>query len=162
MTQGTKTPDAGDLASALLEQHVKHEMASLKGAKLRKFLEQEVSDLLGRANDITLSRLVSEEQVMGVIQRIVVDMELDAGIPELAAEMATEVLNAPVQQNTTLGDIISREQATGFLEEALELRHQRERVISEIMAHPVYQELVSNVVYHGLVNYLYEDNLITK
>jgi len=30
------------------------------------------------------------------------------------------------------------------------------------MAHPVYQELVSNVVYHGLVNYLYEDNLITR
>ncbi|MEX2475714.1 hypothetical protein [Marinobacter sp.] len=157
MTQGNT-----DLANALLEQHVKHEMASLKGAKLRKFLDTEVSELLNHAQTVTLSRLVSEAQIMGVIQRIVVDMELDAGIPELAAEMATEVLNAPVQETTTLGDIISREQATGFLEEALELRHQRERVISEIMAHPVYQELVSNVVYHGLVNYLYEDNLITK
>ncbi|MBS8239635.1 hypothetical protein DYI22_03855 [Marinobacter lipolyticus] len=161
MTQAT-TKGAGELASALLEQHVKHEMAALKGAKLRKFLETEVAELLNHAGDITLSRLTSEAQIMGVIQRIVVDMELDAGIPELAAEMATEVLNADVQKTTTLGDIISREQATGFLEEALELRHQRERVISEIMAHPVYQELVSNVVYHGLVNYLYEDNLITK
>jgi hypothetical protein len=35
-------------------------------------------------------------------------------------------------------------------------------VISEIMAHPVYQELVSNLVYQGVVNYLYEDNLLTK
>jgi hypothetical protein len=99
---------------------------------------------------------------MGVIQRIVVDMELDAGIPELAAEMATEVMNAPVQSDTVLGDILTRDQASGFIEEALELRHQRERIIAEIMAHPVYQELVSNVVYHGLVNYLYEDNLITR
>ncbi|MGM0768999.1 MAG: hypothetical protein ACQEV6_13330 [Pseudomonadota bacterium] len=162
MTQGSKTQGTEDLATALLEQHVKHEMAALKGAKLRKFLEHEVTELLNHAGEITLSRLTSEAQIMGVIQRIVVDMELDAGIPELAAEMATEVLNAEVQEATTLGDIISREQATGFLEEALELRHQRERVISEIMAHPVYQELVSNVVYHGLVNYLYEDNLITK
>ncbi|HET8801252.1 MAG TPA: hypothetical protein VFN01_08710 [Marinobacter sp.] len=151
-----------DLANRLLEQHVKHEMAALKGAKLRKFLVNEVTELLDYAGDITLGRLTSEAQVMGVIQRVVVDMELDAGIPELAAEMATEVLNAPVQASTTLGEIITREQATGFLEEALELKHQRERVISEIMAHPVYQELVSNVVYHGLVNYLYEDNLITK
>ncbi|MBW7472532.1 hypothetical protein [Marinobacter sp. F4218] len=151
-----------DLASRLLEQHVKHEMASLKGARLRKFLEREVTELLGQADVVTLGRLSSVEQVMGVIQRIVVNMELDAGIPELAAEMATEVMNAPVQEQTTLGEIISRDQATGFVEEALELRQQRERVISEIMAHPVYQELVSNVVYAGLVNYLYEDNLITK
>ncbi|MEP4391589.1 MAG: hypothetical protein ABJ345_03985, partial [Marinobacter sp.] len=151
-----------DLANALFEQHVKHELASLKGAKLRRFLETEVDELFDYAGAITLNRLTSAEQVMGVIQRIVIDMELDAGIPELAAEMATEVLNAPVQKTSRLRDIITREQATGFLEEALELRHQRERVISEIMAHPVYQELVSNVVYQGVVNYLYEDNLITK
>ncbi|WP_227515550.1 hypothetical protein [Marinobacter salinus] len=118
--------------------------------------------LLDHAESITLNRLTSVDQVMGVIHRIVINMELDPGIPELAAEMATEVMNSPVQERTTLGEILSREQATGFLEEALELRQQRERVISEIMAHPVYQELVSSLVYAGLVNYLYEDNLITK
>ncbi|WP_166255163.1 hypothetical protein [Marinobacter salicampi] len=151
-----------DTASALLEQHVKHELTTLKGAKLRKFLATEVNDLFQRADEVTLARLVSAEQIMGVIRRTVVNMELDGGIPELAGEMATEVLNAPVQAQTPLKDILSREQATAFLEEALELRHQRERFISEIMAHPVYQELVANLVYHGLVNYLYEDNLITK
>ncbi|MCG2582660.1 MAG: hypothetical protein KA296_17450, partial [Marinobacter sp.] len=61
-----------DLANELLEQHVKFEMAALKGAKLRKFVENEVSELLNYANDVTLGRITSEEQVMGVIQRIVV------------------------------------------------------------------------------------------
>ncbi len=156
------TKPTGSLADRLYEEHVRHEMAALKGAKLKKFLERELDELLDHAGRITLNRVASIDQVMGVIERVVVDMELDAGIPELAAEMATEVMNSPVQAETTVGDIISREQATGFLEEALELRQQRERVISGIMAHPVYQELVSNVVYHGLVNYLYEDNLITR
>ncbi|MGX1202866.1 hypothetical protein [Marinobacter sp. MBR-105] len=157
MTETTST-----LADQLLEAHVRHELNALKGAKLKKFLHQEVDELLEYANSITLERAVSAEQIMGLIRRVVVSMELDAGIPELAADLATEVLNAPVQSQTRLGDILSREQASAFVEEALELRHQRERVISEIMAHPVYQELVSNVVYHGLVNYLYEDNLITR
>ena len=153
---------APSLVDTLFEAHVKHEVAALKGAKLKKFLEQEVDELLGYAEKVPLGRLIGPEQVMGVIKRIAVNMELDAGIPELAAEMAAEVLKAPVQADTTLGEILSREQASGFIEEALELRQQRERIISEIMAHPVYQELVSNVVYHGLVNYLYEDNLITR
>ena len=157
MTETTST-----LADQLLEAHVRHELNALKGAKLKKFLHQEVDELLEYANSVTLERVVSTEQIMGLIRRVVVSMELDAGIPELAANLATEVLKAPVQSQTRLGDILSREQASAFVEEALELRHQRERVISEIMAHPVYQELVSNVVYHGLVNYLYEDNLITR
>ncbi len=156
------TKPTPNLADTLFEAHVKHEMASLKGAKLRKFLEAEVDELLKHAETVPLEQLVSSEQVMGVIQRIVIDMELDAGIPELAAEMATEVMSAPVQADTTLGEILSRDQASAFIEEALELRQQRERIIAGIMAHPVYQELVSNVVYHGLVNYLYEDNLLTR
>lgn len=151
-----------DIAHALLEQHVKHELSALKGAKLRKFLSTEVHELFACANSVTLNRVTSVDRIMGVIHRTVMEMELDGGIPELAGEMATAVLQAPVQAETRLGDILDREQASGFIEEALELREHRQRIIGEIMSHPVYQELVSNVVYHGLVNYLYEDNLITK
>ena len=156
------TKASTDLADALLEQHVKHELSSLKGAKLRRFLAQEVDELLGYASQVTLGRLTSAEQVMGLIRRVVINMELDPGIPELAGEMAAEVLNAPIQKATKLSQIITREQATGLLEQTLELRRQREQVISEIMAHPVYQEMVSNLVYQGVVNYLYEDNALTK
>ncbi len=156
------TQASSELADRLLEQHVKHELSSMKGAKLRRFLSQEVDELFDYAGRLTLGRITSAEQVMGLIRRIVMNMELDAGIPEMAAEMATEVLNAPVQKQTPLNEIVSREQATSFLEQGLELKQQRERVISEIMSHPVYQELVSNLVYQGVVNYLYEDNVITK
>ncbi|MFE8072270.1 hypothetical protein QQM79_14535 [Marinobacteraceae bacterium S3BR75-40.1] len=153
---------SNSIADQLLEQHVKHELAALKGAKLRKFLEQEADELLALGERVTLNRASSVEQVMGVIERIVMNMELGAGIPELAAASATRVINAPVQSQTPLKDILSREQMAGFVEEALELRHQRERVISEVISHPVYQELVSSLVYHGLVNYLYEDNYFAK
>jgi len=94
-----------DTASQLLELHVKHEIASLKGAKLRKFLRQEVSELLDHAGEITLNRIASENQVVDTLRRVVVNMELGAGVPELAAEMATEVLNAPIQETTALGTL---------------------------------------------------------
>ncbi|QSP93366.1 hypothetical protein LPB19_08960 [Marinobacter salinisoli] len=151
-----------DLANALLEQHVKHELAHFKGAKLQKYLAREVAALFTYADRVTLNRLSSPDQILGVIRRLVIDMDLDAGIPEIAGEMAAQVLNAPMQSHTRLKEILSRDQVTGFVEEALELKQHRERMISGIMAHPVYQELVANVVYQGLVTYLYEDNLITK
>ncbi len=151
-----------DIARALLEQHVRHELNALKGARLRKFLSTEVDELFTVMKTLTLNRVTSVDRIMGVIRRTVMEMELDGGIPELAGEMALAVMQSPAQADTRLGDIFDREQASAFVEEALELREHRRRLISEIMAHPVYQELVSNVVYHGLVNYLYEDNLITR
>ena len=136
--------EATAVADQLLELHIKHELAALKGARLRKFIANEVKEVFNLAEQVTLRQVVSEEQILGVIRRQVVEVDLDGGIPEMAGEMASEVL------------------AAAFVEEFLELRHHRERLISEVMAHPVYQELVSNIVYHGLVNYLYEDNLISR
>src|SRR5690554_8013719 len=112
---------APSLVDTLFEAHVKHEVAALKGAKLKKFLEQEVDELLGYAEKVPLGRLISPEQVMGVVKRIAVNMELDAGIPELGAEMAAEGLKARVQADTALGDVLAREQAGGCIDDALEL-----------------------------------------
>ena len=56
MTETTST-----LADQLLEAHVRHELNALKGAKLKKFLHQEVDELLEYANSITLERAVSAE-----------------------------------------------------------------------------------------------------
>ena len=85
-----------DLAAKLLEQHVKHELAALKGAKLRKFLDREVTELLRLADSVTLAQLSSVDQIMGVFHRVVVDLapaELVARAeavlePAYAAELA--------------------------------------------------------------------------
>jgi len=54
MTETTST-----LADQLLEAHVRHELNALKGAKLKKFLHQEVDELLEYANSVTLERVWS-------------------------------------------------------------------------------------------------------
>jgi hypothetical protein len=156
------TKASTDLADALLEQHVKHELSSLKGAKLRRFVAQELDELFDLASHVTLGRLTSARQVMALIRRVMINMEMDPDIPGVAGDLFTGALSAPIQKTTKLNQIITREQVSGFLEQALALKPQRERMISGIMSHPVYQQMVATVVYQGVVNFLYEDNLLTK
>lgn len=85
------TRDQIDPATELLELHVKHELASLKGAKLRKFLKQEVGELFECADKLTLKRIGSEERVMETIQRVVVNMELGPGTQTFGAEIVAGV-----------------------------------------------------------------------
>jgi len=151
-----------EVLEKLLDAHVKFELERLKGDDFMRFLEAELDELLALNDRVLLSRLVSKEQVMGVIQRTVVELEMNAGIPELAADTATAILNAPIQSQTRVKDLINKQQVVSFFEEIMELKEHRERLISGIMSHPVYQEMVSNIVYHGLINYLYEDNALSK
>ncbi|HKK55941.1 hypothetical protein [Marinobacter sp.] len=156
------TKPSSDLANALLEQHVKHELSALKGAKMRRFLAQELDELFDLAGRVTLGRITSAEQVMVLVRKVVINMEMNPDIPGVAGDMYTEALSAPIQKTTKLNEIITREQVTGFLEQALALKEQRQRMISGVMSHPVYQQMVATVVYQGVVNFLYEDNLLTK
>lgn len=151
-----------ETAAQLLELHVQHELAALQGDRLKTFVEGEVDALLSLADHVTLADVVTVEQINGVIRRQVVETDLRGGIAEMAGEMASEVVNAPVQATTTFGEILGRDQAAAFVEEFLELRDHREKLISEVMAHPVYQELVSTVVYHAIVDYVYEDNFLSR
>lgn len=155
-------PETDPQLERLLEAHVRHELAALKGDRLAKFLSAETGRLFALTDSVTLDRVASPGQVMGLIRRVVMNMELGGALPGLAGAMASQVLNAGVQSTTRVRDILPREQASAFLQEALALRQHRERMISEIMAHPVYQDLVANLAYQALVNYLYEDNLVTR
>lgn len=150
------------LAEQLLELHIQHELNALTCDQFFADTRGEVDrmfELLGR---IPLRDLVSPEQIHGVIHRNVVQFEIHGGIPELAGEMAAKVRAAPVQETTRLKDLLSREQVAELIDEILTLRHQRERLVEHVMEHALYRELVAELVYHGLVNYIYEENLFSR
>lgn len=148
------------LAQQLLDQHLAFELEALTGKRLKQDLRKEVRELFRLFKTLPLNAAVSEKQIMGVIDRKVIELDIGPGIPELAGEAAAAVVHA--HEKYRLGDILSREQFAAFIDEALMLRQQREMLLSEILDHPLYSDLVASLVYQGIVNYLYEDNLISK
>ncbi|MBS3803910.1 MAG: hypothetical protein KGY54_05130 [Oleiphilaceae bacterium] len=151
-----------EIASELLEAHIRFELAGFKGVKLRKFARQEVHELFGQMEELTLQDISSVDRVMAAVHRIVVDADMGSNVSDLMSQMASGLFNAPEQLDTRLKDVITREQALAFLEQALKLQRQREKMIRKVMDNPVYQEMIADLVYSGLLNYLYEDNAVTK
>ncbi len=152
--------DLHPVAQRLLDEHIAFELKGLTGKRLQQSLRTEVNALFSLCQNTRLDTVVTVDQIMGVIDRKVIAMEMGPGIPELAGESAAAVLEA--HQHYNLGDILDRERFAEFVDQALVLRHQREKLISEVLSHPLYSDLVASLVYQGIVNYLYEDNLISK
>lgn len=148
------------LAQKLLDQHLAFELEALTGKRLKQDLRKEVREFFKLCRKLPLNAIVSEKQIMGVIDRKVIELEIGPGIPELAGEATAAVVRA--HERYRVGDILTRDQFAAFVDEALMLRQQREMLVSEILSHPLYSDLVASLVYQGIVNYLYEDNLISK
>lgn len=150
------------LADALLERHVQYELSRLSGKRFLNDARKEVDDLYARLPDVTLNDVVSADSIMGVIQRKVIDLDIEGGIPELAGELARQLYGSENHRGATLQAVINDQQVDAFIDEILLLRAHRERVVNGVLSHPVYAELVSNILYNGIVNYIYEGNLISK
>src|SRR5690554_1259613 len=152
--------EAKPLATTLLELHLQHELQRLQGERLVQEIETEVAAFLKTLQTVTLNDWVTPEQVMEVIQRNVVDLKIAGGVTELAGEMASKVYNSKAHRDARLNDIMTARQFEEFVEKLLSLKSHRQRVVSQLLVHPVYAELVSKILYQGIVQYLSKSNLI--
>lgn len=151
-----------ELADALLEKHVQYELTRLSGKRFLSDARTEVDELYARLPDVTLNDVVSADSIMAVIQRNVIELDIEGGIPELAGELARHLYGSVQHRDTRLREVVGDRQIDAFIDELLLLREHRERVLGGILSHPVYAELVSNILYNGIINYVYDGNLISK
>lgn len=148
------------LAQTLLELHLQHELQRFQGERFIQEIRTEVAVFLKTLQKVTLNDWVTPEQVMGVIQRNVVDLKISGGVTELAGDMANLVYNSKAHRDTRLKEIMTARQFEEFVEKLLSLKSHRQRVVSQLLGHPVYAELVSKILYQGIVQYLSKTNVI--
>ena len=91
-----------------MEAHVRHELSRFKSKKFRETLREEATAVFQWIKKITLREIISAEQVIGLIERNVVDMPIASGITELAGEMSQRVLAAPINKKIALEEIFPR------------------------------------------------------
>jgi len=146
-------------AEALLEAHVQFMLAQLQGATLRERVEREVDALLADAERLRLEQVVTREAVKETVRVYAVKLELNAGIPELVADIAQRLHGHPVHARTRLGELLSDQQFREILDKLLEMEDLRQRLLDESVSNPVYSALAADIVYHGIKGYLGQNKL---
>lgn len=149
-------------AKKMLELHVAEEMKAIQAEPLSVWVENEIKELWQTLADVTLADFITAETIMGAIQRNVIDREIPGAVAEIAGEGAASLFNAEFHLKTTAGEIISTRQVTEFIDKGLELKDQREAFMAKVIHQPIYSQLVSDLMYRGIVRYIYKDNVLSK
>jgi hypothetical protein len=155
-------PTPKTVARKLLDMHVAQEMKALDAEPLGKWLEVELPQLWQAFDQVKLSDFVSPETVIAAIRRNAIEPEIPGAVAEIAGEAAASLFTAEFHLNTTAGEIISTRQVTEFIDKGLELKEQREALVAKVIHQPIYSQLVSDLMYRGIVRYIYDENVLSK
>ena len=154
--------DSEQVLARLLEAHVQHEMARMDSDALREDLEREVANVLEAADSLRLNDVISADTVNAIIYRHTVEREMPAIIPEMAATFTQDVVGSEFHRAATPQDLMDRQRVEAFVDQALLLKEQRQKLIDRMLEQPVYKELVANLMYEAIVRYVYEENLLSR
>ena len=140
-------------AEKLLELQIRHELNRLTKGVFLQDVAEFVGDLYQLAENLTLNEVMSTEQIMGVIKRNVVELEIHGGIIELVGEAVAEVRAHSMRSETTLGEVLDRHSFEEYVNKVFDLFQERDAVIRPILETPVYTQILSDILLAVLSQY---------
>lgn len=159
VTEVKKVPD---LLEALLEEEIKYFLKLIKGPGFKKLVKGEVYSIFEAMSAVTLSDVLSADQIMGIIRRIVIGFTPAGGVPEIAGEMARKVISSEINESTTLDDIFPQAIYDQFAEKAATMDNVRRRVIHRAVHNTAYSRMVCDAIITVVQEYVISDIPIAR
>ncbi|MDX1805185.1 MAG: hypothetical protein R3292_14030 [Alcanivorax sp.] len=150
---------SAEIISALRDAHQAHLCAQLQN-------EQHWHDLMAQASQqlgsLPLGTLVDSDSVVTVVDLWLQQALSAQGLQNVITDVSEAVWQAAQQDPATVGELLSEQHFEAVLEQVLKLQSLREQAVHAAMSHPLVSEMVSEMLYTGIKNFLLEENALAK
>ncbi|MZR63721.1 hypothetical protein [Alcanivorax sp. DP30] len=150
---------SSELISALRDAHKEHLCQQLQNPDHWQAIMIQVSTTLG---DTPLGNLVDSDSLCQVVEQWVLEANSAQGLQDVIVQTTEAVIKAAEQDDATVGELLSEAHFEAVLEKSLQLKSLREKAIHAGMNHPLVSEMVSEMLYTGIKNFLLEENALAK
>lgn len=149
-------------AQALLNAHVGFMMDQLTGKQLEVRVQELIDDVLSHSSKLKLADVVSPTMIKQTAHRYAIHHEIPPAIPELVGEIARDLYSLKSHDENKIFDLLTDEQFRELMKKIVEMKDLRERLIKEAVSNPIYGEMISEVLYHGITDYITKNPLTKK
>lgn len=151
--------DASELAQALKQAHVNHVCQRLQE---KTYWQTQLNAGLSTLGKRPLGTLVDADVIAGVVDDWLKNVNTAQGLQPVILEVSEAVLASAGEQPATVGELLNERHFEAILEQILRLKTLRERIIHACLNHPLVSEMVSEMLYTGIKNFLLEENALAK
>ncbi|MFN3586438.1 MAG: hypothetical protein ACK4UT_02945 [Moraxellaceae bacterium] len=149
-------------ASALLDVHVRHTLSRLQGDALDALLAEETAALCQWAATRPVTAITDEVQVRDFLLRNVFEITPSEMLLTQIGTLATRALQSPLNKTTALEELLNVREYDLIVDRITELEDLRRQIVRAVLKNPSVVQLISDLVYNGVKNYLVEDGGVAK
>lgn len=135
-----------DLGTLLLEAHVQHELSRWRGDALPERLRTWVTALFDWMTQVKLDDVATASQIMGVIERYVIDLRVSGGIAELAGETSQIVFSSRTASETRLDEVVVGNAYEAFTAKLSTLEDLRRELISLVARSEAFDIITARLI----------------
>lgn len=141
-----------EVLAKLLETHVQHELALWQGDGLARTLTERVSALFRWCAEVKLDDVMTREQIVGVIDRYVIELRISGGITELTGEMSHLVFTSRASADARIDEVLTPEMYEEFADKVIALEGVRRELIALIAHSSTMSAISAQLVARGLLD----------
>ena len=149
-------------AARLLEAQLAFFLAEFEGERLRQNLAIEAEAYCDLLENVSVRELLSPDDVIGWIERNVLAYEPTEGFRRQAVLLFEMGLNNPSHQQLPMRQLLNRQIYDLMVERLISRPALREELIHGVLGSPVYHQLLSDVLYHSITDYLVTANPLSR
>ena len=149
-------------ASALLDAHVRHTLSRLEGEALDALLAEETTALCQWAAGRPVTAITDEVRVRDFLLRNVYELTPSETLLAQIGTLATRALQSPLNKTTALEELLNVREYDLIVDRITELEDLRRQIVRAVLNNPSVVQLISDLVYNGVKNYLMEDGGLAK
>jgi hypothetical protein len=146
----------------LYEAHVQSLLKDLQGDALLTRLSEEVSAFYEWSKNVSVVGVLPKQWVIDRVIRAVQAFPLSEQQQALIVDGVEAAITAEINKENSLGSVVSREQYDRIVTNIAEHQKLREDFIRGSLSSPVYGSLISDVLYHGIKDYVLSENPLAR
>jgi hypothetical protein len=149
-------------AHALLEAHIRHVMQHLSGDAQAALVDEETSVFYDWLAARPINTLVDEVRVRDFLLRNIYDIAPSERLLTEITVLATHALQSPLNGKTRLEELLNVREYDLIVDRLISLEEVRHTIVHAFMQNPSVTQLLSDLVYNGVKNYLAENSSLAK
>lgn len=149
-------------AQSLLDAHTRHLLQQLSGPGLQALLDDETSALWQWLAARPAAALTDEVRVRDFLLRNVLEQEPSPRLLAQIGTLASHALSSPLTQQVKLEELLNGREYDLVVDRLIALEKLRHELVHAALQNPAVTQLISDLVYNGVKNYLAENSGLAK
>ncbi len=155
-----------DKAEKLFEAQVRHILEEYEGEKLNTKIANAIEILYQLLEDKTAKDLVgqglNQERIKSTLSRALSSASVKDELLDMVYTVLVGMLESELYKTNSFDELISKNSYDLVIEKIIGYEEFRHKIISCAVDSEVYAELISDVLYQGIKDYILEENFLAK